>query len=258
MRLETIVRHASDVIRWIDGSSRPGHPNPPPVPVQLEVELSVAPTDLRLFAKPGQTVLYRTVPAGLQFHHDQAGEVPDRPLQPGYTVAGTVSDPNGGYHPRTFSVTAGSATGQSVALFRALAQTRIPKAGALFGNVRFSDAEAAAWAVVEFTAQRTGGPASPVVFRAQADSHGDFLLPLTWLPQNPAEIVSSPKPKLTIRAQQGLAKDAVVNPDTLPTVNIRSSASAAMGSEFDVTLDVGKAKRLTSHLRKYLQVEMPA
>ena len=170
-----------------------------------------------------------------------------------------MRDPARQFNPRRFEIAAGGASKHSVVLFRSPLGTRIPKAGALMGNVRFSETDPASWALLELRVVPAGASVDQALFfRAQADQHGDFVMPLTWLPMNPEEVTNEDDPPLlSVQASEVLVDADVADFNALAAMEIADLTSNAMLTSVEPSVVPGNVARLTSQGETFLRVATP-
>lgn len=244
MIVETLVLHASDFVEWLDASGPQGVARNA-VPAQtLDVQLTRAPSDLKLIHKSAGTALWRREPEGLCVMID--GEAMPADLVPPdealYPLAGEVRDRAGLFLPRHFVLDAGRRTGHRLRLFRSPLGTRFGRAGGVYGRTVLGDGTAVPWALLELTV--TPPLAAPLVFVAQSDAHGEFRLALERLPSLTKD---APAPAYPATLRLRAAADGT-NPDTLPAVRVRGSGSgdAAFNTELKVDIAPGRIATLAS------------
>lgn len=180
--LETALTHGSDRLSVYEGTGFFAADHRPLVSRALQLELSEYPRDLQVIAKRAQFVLLRRRPPAMQ------ALVPGRategdlqpPLETPYPIEGVLSDPGGRFNPRRIGLLAGNRQQHWLPLYRSPLGTRLSSAGGIFGTAIYENGDPASWALVTAVVQPTVGPALP--FRAQADGHGDFIVPLDRMP----------------------------------------------------------------------------
>ena len=215
MILETLVAHGSDFIEWIEGSGFTGAPLRRIPPARLVIAFSKAPRDLHLEHKPAVTALWRKRPAELlTVVPGRAGEADlAPPKQAVYTLEGTLLDATGQCLPRRFKLDCGSATGHRIALYRSPLGSRYGSAGGLFGRVGFDGGKPAPWSIV--IAKVSPPLGAPLEFTAQADAHGEFILPLDRIPAIGVDAIAKTYPAtLRILASPLATPDEAFDPDT--------------------------------------------
>ena len=211
--LETPIRHASDVIFWYDASGYVDVNYRPAVGTVLDVTLATAPNDIRMIHALGRTSLVRKNLAGSHVVVDgrATSAQMQAPTETPYPIIGSVSDPERTYNPRQFSISAGNVAGNAIAVYRSPLGTQLREAGGLRGSVVYENGDAASWALIDVTVTPSLG--GPVNFIAQADIHGDFVLPLTRLPALTRNAPSTTyNATLSIRAD-GVSGTAISDPD---------------------------------------------
>jgi len=253
--LETCVWHASDWIAWIDRSGYAGAGHEPLVAEALAVRFTAAPADLEVIHRPGRTLLWRRRPEALR--RTVAGVADDaqrqRPAVPSYTLEGEVSDPEGRYLPRRFSVNAGAAAGHRVSVYRTPGGTRFQAAGGVRGRLVFEDDTPAAWAVVELevTPPLTGA----VSFAGQADGQGEFALALDRLPALTKDTPVTTYPA-TLRVRASVPVSHPIDPDALPYVKIlRPAPPVKFRASIPVAVSPGAVASVTSSGRDDLVLQ---
>ncbi len=234
--LETVIDHASDYIDLYDSSGYVKNDYRPTIPQRLDLTLDSAPRDLQLIYKPRRIVMWRKQQA--ENHIVVAGRATAaemaRPAVATYALAGRVVDSSGRFNPRLFSLTVGDGGGHSLALYRSPLGSSFTAVGGLFGNVVYEDERAASWALLEVTVTPTVGGA--ITFRAQADIHGDFILPLSRLPQ--LNVANATYPAvLSVRAS-GSSGDEIIDPESLSSflvAEVENASSFVTAVNFAVT-----------------------
>lgn len=251
--LETNVLHASDVLYWLDGSTAELEADMLRLAEPVHIQFSNRPRDLQVLHTAGKTALWRRpvndIVSGIATDADKTppAEIP-------YLIAGTVSDPAGRYNPRLFSLNAGGAAGHALTLFPSPLGVRFGASGGLLGSLRWqADAAPVPWALLTLTV--TTALAEELIFRAQSNQHGDFLLPLTRLPPLP-EGITDYAASLQIDAHPDASADAAIDPDTLSPVEI---GDFAIDNSFatSVALQVvpGEVRPLRTLNRAYVAVQ---
>ena len=183
--LEIPLRHGSDYIHCYDATGYAAPDHRPMVRDNWTITLHQAPRDLRVLHKAHQATLFRREPETLQRIAKKDETDFTRPATDTYLLRGLISPVRRYFNPRRFTINAGQGAGHWLALYRSPSGTAIPSAGALTGTLMF-DAEddqpvtPAAWALVTAVVTPTVG--NPLQFIAQADAHGDFILPLNRMP----------------------------------------------------------------------------
>ena len=251
--LETNILHASDVIHWLDGTTAEEPAEMLRANVLPHLELSTAPTDLRIVNTYGKTALLRRPSNEMVDGRASAADL-QRPAATPYVVAGTVSDPDGRIVPRAFSITAGNVAGHALVVYPSLLGTRFGTAGGLLGTLRFTGSGAAVpWAIL--TLAVTTAVDDTLTFRAQADGRGDFMLPLNRLPPLP-EGIDHYAGELSIAASSDAEAATPVDPDELSTAMELGDLDA---NTFAVAIVVnvvpGEIRLIRSSNRNHLAVQ---
>ncbi|MFM2060097.1 MAG: hypothetical protein RLY71_4482 [Pseudomonadota bacterium] len=261
--LETLVRHGSDLIDWVEGSGRSNAPARAVAAAGLQLQLTQAPRDLQLVHRRSSTVLSRRLPASLtQTLDGRAGTAAlARPAITPYGVAGVITDTRGLYQPRRFSLQFGAATGQVIKLYRSCAGTVYGQGGGLFGSLSFGPGRPAGWARMQLTVTPPLG--GNQVFVAQADVNGEFALALDRLPLPTLDTVATYPARLRVFALDPLAAGALpTDPATgqlqIPALNIDELPAARVaigrdgqqrsrfGAELAFRITPGLVRRITS------------
>jgi hypothetical protein len=222
--LETNILHASDVIWWLDGSSGESTATMLRLGVPLQLQLSSAPRDLQLVHGRGKTALLRRPTLPLV---SGSASVADtlRPPAPAFALEGVVSDPDGRFIPRRFSISAGAAAGHALVLFPTPLGTRFGPAGGVLGCLRFAGSGLPVpWALLTLTVTTALG--AVMVFRGQASARGDFMIPMHRLPPLP-EGIASHAATLAVAARVDAAAATPLDPATLLPMALGDLVSAA-------------------------------
>ncbi len=250
--LETNVLHASDVIYWLDGSTaaepaamqRLGNP--------LNVTLTTRPRDLQWLHGAGKTAFWRR-PTGPLVDGVANEAAKTRPAGVPYPLAGVVTDPDGRFHPRRFSLTAGAADGHAIVLYPAPVAVRFNSAGGLLGTLRWADSVTAVpWALLTLTVSTGLGP--DLVFRAQASAHGDFLLPTSRLPPLP-EGIEQYDAELTVNADPAASATSAADPDSFDAVDLGATDANVFATVLSLPVVPGEIRPVRSFNRAYLAVQ---
>lgn len=246
MILETVIAHGSDFIEWLDASGFAGAATRRIAPARLHIELTRAPRNLRLCHKPRATALLRntdtpippnTEPARLVLvvpgEASPAQRVP--PAQNPYVVEGVVRDPAGEFLPRRFSLQCGNAAGHPVNLYRTPLGSRYGSAGGVFGQLALDNDAPAAWALVTVAVKPPLGPT--LSFTAQADAHGEFVLPLDRLPAVAVDaVVKTYAATLSVLAATSADPLSPFDPAELTACDVATGKDADGNPQFAPTL----------------------
>jgi len=257
--LETVVRHASDWIDWIDRTGLIAPDHAPRVRRALQVTLDPRrPAGLTLHHKTGQSILWRARSGTLLYVVD--GDASPQDLEPptetAYSVTGTVADPEGRFLPRRFSISAGNAAGHAVDLYRSVAGTRFRAAGGLRMSLARADGSPLPWALVEVTVTPPVGGARRFV--GQADARGELDLPLSRLPALTRDAPATGYPAtLAVRAVPGASAGQAADPDTAVGVDLRDPFSGTPGPTGSLQVEPGHITRVSSPASDHLIVEAP-
>ncbi len=257
--LETVVRHASDWIDWIDRSGLLAPDHAPRVRLPLDVRLEPPlPPGLTLHHKTGQTVLWRERSGSLLYVLDGDATPADvePPTETAYSLTGTVADLAGRFLPRRFAISAGNAAGHAVDLYRSPAGTRFQAAGGLRLSLARPDGSPLPWALVEVTVTPPVGGARQ--FIGQADARGELNLPLSRLPALTRDApATSYSATLAVRAVPGAMAEQTVDPDSAVGVDLRDPFSGTPGPTGNLLVEPGRITRVTSPAADHLIVEAP-
>jgi len=257
--LETVVRHASDSIDWIDRTGLLASDHAPLVRAPLLVQLDTPlPAGLRLHHKRGRSVLWRARAGALLYvvDGDASPEDLEAPVETAYGVSGTVSDPQGRFLPRRFAISAGNAAGHAVDLYRSVAGTRFRAAGGLRMSLARADGSPLPWALVEVTVTPPVGGAHRFV--GQADARGELDLPLSRLPALTRDAPATGYPAtLAVRAVPGASAGQAADPDTAVGVDLRDPFSGTPGPTGSLQVEPGRITRVSSPASDHLIVEAP-
>jgi len=139
--LETNILHASDVIFWLDGTTAETPSDMLRIAQPLALQLTTRPRDLLVVHGSGKTAFMRR-PGTPIINGSATAADKQRPVQPTFAVAGIVSDPEGRYVPRRFSIVAGNGVGHGLVVYPTPLGTRISPAGGLIGTLRFNGSKA--------------------------------------------------------------------------------------------------------------------
>lgn len=221
MTAETLIIHGGDLLEWHLASGYIGKPLTRIAPEKLKIEFSKAPKGMRIFHKPGGTLLWHKNSAGpSKVINDKVTDA-DFSAQPiaTYPIEGTVSDHSNIYLPRSFVFTIGNTSEHAIKLYHSTLGARFAQAGGIYGSVAFANETVAAWALITLTVTPSLGPA--LEFVAQSDAHGEFRLPLDRLPAITKDAPSSQyNAKLEVKASAAAKAETPLNPETLTTVKV--------------------------------------
>jgi len=251
--LETNLLFASDLLVWLDGTSATDPAQMQRINSTVSVQFdNTRPADLQWRHSEGKTALWRR--ASARIVPGQADEVdrqalPDTP----YTLSGSVSDNPGRYNPRRFEILAGNAQGHSLVMYPTPLGTAIGRGGALRGNLRFAaDGAPAVWAILTLTVNL--GVAGNLQFRAQADRHGDFVVPMHRLPPLPQGVVNYAA-TLSVRALADAVADTPLDPADLIDMQLGRLNAAGFAAAIDLTVLPGQYALIRSQGRDHVAVQ---
>lgn len=267
--LEIPLRHGSDFLQCYDatGYSAPDHR--PLVRDSWSLSLHQPPRDLRVLSKAHQMQFFRTVPEAMQ-----RIALPDetdfsRPIADTYPLHGRISPARRYFNPRLFTINAGQGAGHWLALYRSPSGTVVPSAGALIGTVMYDSEDdqplkPAAWALVTAVVTPTVGDS--LSFIAQADAHGDFILPLNRMPALAKDAPASTYAAVLTVQMAAIDEEAdneeestnpdensVIDPDQLVDADIESFTEAGdFLPSIELAVTPGHAKRITSQDKHFI------
>lgn len=251
--LETNILHASDVIYWLDGSSAQDPNAMLRLPEALELQLTTKPGDLRVINSAGKTAFLRR-PANpvVEGSASEAELLP--PLTPTFPISGIVSDTGGRYISRRFSIAAGNGAGHGLVIYPSPLGSRFGPAGGLLGTLRFSaSGTPVPWAML--TLNVTTALGASLIFRAQANGQGDFVMPLTRLPPLP-EGIADYAATLAVSALASAVATSPVDPADLVAMALGDPATDATFSDpISLTLVPGEIRLLRSSSQNHLAVQ---
>jgi hypothetical protein len=252
--LETNVLHASDVLYWLDGTSATTEAEMSRIPHPLHVSINQKPHNLRVLNSPGRMALWRK-PEEAMVEGRATEAQRERPVSANFGVSGEVHDPTGRYNPAVFSANVGDGSGVSVVLYPSLIGTKAPPAGVAQGRLLFDGSGLpVVWGLLEL--EVTVAVAETVIFRAQADRNGDFLMALNRLPPLP-ESVSEYAAVLRLTA------DSTANGDTAPDISsfaameLESTTVAAdFQTELVLEIRTGEVTRINSFNKDHIAIQI--
>ena len=251
--LETNILHASDVIYWLDAGTAQNEAEMLRISDSLSLQLSNRPADLQVVHSAGKTAFIRPpmneILFGLPTEADK-----QRPPLPSYPLAGVVSDPQGRYNPRSFSITAGNGNGHGLRIYRSPLGTRFGPSGGLIGTLRFdSSGEGVPWALLTLVVTTAIG--TPLTFRCQADGNGDFMLSMNRLPPLP-EGIDNFSATLGIAAMESASADQPLDPAELVAMNLGDlDSDDTFSASINLTVIPGKVRLLRSSSQEFLAVQ---
>jgi hypothetical protein len=255
--LETSLLHASDILYWLDGTTAETLAKMQRVTHQLHFELTSKPNDVQIRQAPGKTIFWRRSAASIT--QGEASEEDKAFINGGsFTLSGTAYDDKGHYNPRTFSVNLGASTvpitGQGMVLYPTPQGTQFGKAGGLIATLRFaSDERVAPWALL--TAVVTIPGTGDQTYHAQADRHGDVLLPLHRLPPLP-EGITEYSVALSVEALLTANPSTPINTSDLIPMELESlSTAGSFSNPIVFSLVPSEIQVIRSANKRYLAVQ---
>lgn len=255
--LETSLLHASDILYWLDGTTAETLAKMQRVAHQLHFELTSKPNDVQIRQTPGKSIFWRR--SATSITQGEASEAEKTFIDGGsFTLSGTVYDDKGYYNPRTFSVTLGASAvpiaGQGMVLYPTPQGTQFGKAGGLIATLRFaSDERVVPWALL--TAVVTIPGTGDQTYHAQADQHGDVLLPLHRLPPLP-EGITEYSVALSVEALLTASPSTPMNTSDLIPMELESLTTAGSFSNPIVfSLVPSEIQVIRSANKRYLAVQ---
>lgn len=251
--LETNVLHASDVLYWLDASSAEVENDMLRIERPLAVSFTTRPSDLQWLHSAGKTALWRR-PTGAMVAGMASETNKIKPAAPAYTLAGEVSDPEGRFLPRTFSLTLGTAAGHALALYPSPLGARFGRGGGVLGTLRFSNTgKPVPWALLTLVVTTALG--DTLTFRAQSSGAGDFILPATRLPPLP-EGVSAYAATLTVAALSDADAQTPIEPTAVTAMKLGDMASADVFADaINFNVVPGEIRSVRSKNKDYLAVQ---
>jgi len=256
---ETPVLHASDRLRWLDGTSAPDLLPASMARIErpLQVDFSARPRDLQWLHKPGYTALWRKPTVDIVVGEATQAQRA-RPVLPSFRVAGQVSDPHGIYHPRPFDLTLGEGGGHALVLYPSPLGTRFGTGGGVLGAVQFDGGldpaladRPAAWALLELAV--TVSATDVRRFRAQADGQGDFRLSLWRLPPLPQGSTAYAA-QLTLSAAATATAAIPIDPDDLGPAVLGPPGGGDFSPAVPLAIVPGESLRLSTSGRRVLAI----
>lgn len=278
---ETLARHASDLVHWVEGSGPVLDDSRPldsavrdtldvtfiDAPLKLEPENILpadrTPKDLSVTHKPGLMVLWRLnakdgrAMMGVQGVNESEVQHPiSRPVEDAYKASATISDRANRLNPREVNLSdLGNfidvkdplAKGHEVKLYRSPLGTKMGSLGGLQGSVKWNTGEVASWAIItcEVTLKHTTGKRS---FSAQADINGDFRLAFSSLPFPKKEGDERPPYKCTLKAKalKSASGQAWHQPDDFVDAEVKKLNADEFSTSIDLDFHAGSIQRLKS------------
>ena len=249
--LETQVLHAGDVVYWLHGGTGGGDTTRMQrLRTTLQVALEDVPRDAVVVHGRGRMAVSRRRDA--QIVAGRASEAQRaRGTLDSFTVSGVVSDPDGRFNPRAFSLPLGGhGDGHGLAVYPSPHGSRLTATGGLLGMTRWDDGTPAPWALLSLVV--TTAPSTTLRFHAQSDAAGSFVLALDRLPPLP-ESVTEYSASLTAGAEGAASAQAAVDPDTLSAVDISAPDDpGGFQSPLALTVRPGEVRNLRSFGRDHL------
>jgi len=169
-----------------------------------------------------------------------------------FDLTATVSDLNGHFLPRRVALTLADKSKHAIALYRSAKGTIINQSGGLRGAVTTKSGDKytpVPWALI--TAMVTPETGAALKFVAQADQHGEFLLPLN----GPKLLTSNDVNKkydatFAIEAPANDDADQAPNPDTFAARQVCNqtlgNGTLQFAHQLDVKITAGGINKLTS------------
>jgi hypothetical protein len=241
---ETLIRQASDVIRWMDATGRVGQESPVLNPLQIALADDIEVKQLSILHKPGASIIWRAdIPGAVNLQRSiDIGRPTDadkqRPTEPVYELKGTVVDPTGIFNPRAFAKkNCGNNSFPHIALYRSLLGTRLSQNKSLQGILHYqkqadeTSSQPAGWALVSLRVT-LGTTGDSFDFNAQADANGYFQLPVTRL--SLTMLTAGFSAVFSVKANKAQSAQAFPDPDQMTDMQI----AIEDGLVFTDTLDV--------------------
>jgi len=276
---ETQVKHASDLVHWVEGSGPELEASRPiagglsenldinliDAPLKLDEQVVLpaerTPSDLSVTHKSGAMILWRLSASGdlkLRRVLDKSDSADGliRPLEDTYSVSGVISDRLRQFNPREFNlldvgnfidVADPTATGHEVKLYRSPLGTQVGSLGGLQGRLQWDTGEPASWAIItcQVTLRHTTGTRS---YHAQADINGDFCLAFAALPFPKKEGDSRPPYvcTMTVTALKTASGSDWHQPDDFISGELKSLDTDEFNPGIDLNFQAGTLQRLVS------------
>lgn len=245
---ETLVRHASDVIRWRDATGRDDEfraADDATLQIQLAEETDAF--DVTLTHKPGVSVVWRkrfSEERPMRFTIDQPGRPSEdairRPDEVSFVLKGRVSDLNSRFNPRHFELTLGNHQYPLIDLYRTPDATPVSQNKVLQGLLRFekqpseSTALPASWALITLEVELTT-TGDRFRFHGQADIDGFFRLPVTRL--STAMLSSGFTAHFSVQADRLQSRVSVPDPATMTRRDIQPPSGGDFVPDLPVWAD---------------------
>jgi len=276
---ETQVKHASDLVHWVEGSGpelEASRPVAGSLSKNLDIKLIEAPlkfdaqtvpladrtpSDLTVTHKSGVMILWRFRASGdlkLRRVLDKSDSVDGlvRPLEDAYKVSGVISDRLRQFNPREFNlldvgnfidVADPTAKGHEVKLYRSPQGTQMGSLGGLQARLQWDTGEPASWAIItcQVTLRHTTGTRS---YHAQADINGDFRLAFAALPFPKKEGDSRPPYvcSITVTALKTASGTDWHQPDDFISGELKSLDADEFNPGIGLNFQAGITQRLIS------------
>jgi hypothetical protein len=252
--LETNVLHASDVLYWLDGTSATIEAEMSRIPHSLHVRLTEKPHDLKVLNSIGRMALWRK-PDEAMIEGRATQEQRTRPALPNFEVAGEVRDPTGRYNPAVFAANVGDGSGVSVVLYPSLIGTKAPPAGVAQGRLLFDGSGSpVVWGLLEL--EVTVAVAETIIFRAQADKNGDFIIALNRLLPLP-ESITEYAAVLRLTADSTADGDAAPDASSFAAMELESTTVAGdFQTELVLEIRPGVTTRINSFNKDHIAIQI--
>ncbi len=260
MPLEVLYQRTSHYLVFMDASGFQGENLGVKNIADLNFILEQSPSDLTLSKKSNMLVLQRAI-AGLSKqlmsaqaaseYSDQQDEIDQALVAEPYTLVMIISDSQSRFHSQRFTLDVSSQVKYSASLYRSVKGTLLGASGGVYAQLKYTDQLPAAWAVVTVSIAMANALPS-LVFKAQADANGEFLLAFDRLPMpNLASNDTQYNCSLSIQSDRTLALDSTVVSSNTTTFNSAQLALdgndlAQLSAQFNFEFQWGDKKRLSS------------
>ncbi|MBK1657102.1 hypothetical protein [Paracraurococcus ruber] len=237
--------HVAGALVWVDGMIERAGLAPAPAEGEFDLALDPLPRLVRAEPRRGALVLHRAPAEPLPHWPDEAERA--APDAPPLAVSGTIRARDGRFHPLRFAATLPPRGQMPVSLHRTPATLGLGAGGGLRLTLRWQDAQAAggigppaAWAIITLALPVNGDTWR---WRAQADRHGDLVLPLRGLPPRPRD--AGPHAlALTAAGDPGQADAMAPDPTGFAACRLLRQGAAAFADALPVEFTPGQVLRL--------------
>jgi hypothetical protein len=192
-------------------------------------------------------------------------EIPDPEIN---SLEGSIEDSSLIYNPRYFSLVIAAlnmadfdVTTNAITLYKNSAFIKRTKAGSVYGNIQLDNDKPLAWVLLELEIIIADNPDTNDIneeqhlfFRAQANQHGDFIIPLNEFPASETNSLNTVfDAKLT--AKSCVLVNQLPNLESVNDLQIQSLDEVTFFDEVSFQISPGDHLRLSSAGRKSLRVK---